>query len=72
MNCPINYVDPEENTNTKCERKNPISAGKTVTWKAEIATLFKAPQECVGQNKIRHNKPTMDKRVGRTKYPRRG
>jgi hypothetical protein len=26
----------------------------------------------VGQNKIRHNKPTMDKNVGRTKYPRRG
>ncbi len=26
----------------------------------------------VGQNKIRHNKPTMDKRVGRTKHPRRG
>ena len=26
----------------------------------------------VGQNKICHNKPTMDKRVGRTKYPRRG
>jgi len=72
MNCPINYEDPEENTNTKCKRKNPISAEKTVTWKAEIATLFKAPQECVGQNKIRHNKPMMDKRVGRTKYPRRG
>ena len=43
-----------------------------VTWKAEIATLFKTPQECVGQNKIPHNKPMMDKRVGRTKYPRRG
>ncbi len=28
--------------------------------------------DCVGQNKIRHNKPTMDKCVGRTKYPRRG
>jgi hypothetical protein len=26
----------------------------------------------VGQNKIRHNKPTMDKCVSRTKYPRRG
>ncbi len=26
----------------------------------------------VGQNKIRHDKPTMDKRVGRTKCPRRG
>ncbi len=24
----------------------------------------------VGQNKIRHDKPTMDKRVGRTKCPR--
>jgi hypothetical protein len=28
MTCPINYEDPEENTNTKCKRKNPISAGK--------------------------------------------
>ncbi len=72
MNCPINYEDPEENMNTKCKRKNPISAGKMVTWKVEIATLFKTPQECVGQNKIRHNKPTMDKRVGRTKCPRNG
>ncbi len=26
----------------------------------------------VGKNKICHNKPMMDKRVGRTKYPRRG
>ncbi len=26
----------------------------------------------VGQNKIRHNKPAMDKRVGRSKYPRGG
>jgi hypothetical protein len=26
----------------------------------------------VGQNKIRHDKPTMNKRVGRTKCPRRG
>jgi hypothetical protein len=24
----------------------------------------------VGKNKIRHNKPAMDKRVGRNKYPR--
>ncbi len=72
MNFPINYEDPEDNMNTKYKCKNPISAGKTVTWKTEIATLFKTPQECVGQNKIRHNKPTMDKRVGRSKYPRGG
>ncbi len=72
MNCPINYEDPEDNTNRKYKCKNPISGGKTVTWKTEIATLFKTPQECVEQNKIRHNKPAMDKRVGRSKYPRGG
>ncbi len=72
MNCPINYEDPEDNMNRKCKRKNPISAGKTVTWKTKIAALFKTPQECVGQNKIRHNKPAMDKWVGRSKYPRGG
>ncbi len=33
MNCPINYEDPEESTNTKCKHKNPISAGKTVLGK---------------------------------------
>ncbi len=72
MNCPINYEDPEDNTDRKCKRKNPIFAGKTVTWKTEIATLFKTLQECVRQNKIHHNKPAMDKRVSRSKYPRGG
>ncbi len=28
--------------------------------------------KAVGQNKIHHNKPAMDKRVGRSKYPRGG
>ncbi len=53
MNCPVNYEDPEEEK----ERDIPISsAAKTVTWKADIATTFKTPQECVEQNGNHKNK----------------
>jgi hypothetical protein len=45
-------------------------SGKTVI-KAFIANNIIFYND-VGQNKICHNKPTMGKRVGRTKYPRRG
>jgi len=55
MNCPVNYKDPEE---VIAEDANiPISAAKTVTWKDDIATTFKAPQECVGQNGNRKGEP---------------
>ena len=50
MNCPLNYADPEEEST---EEETPISARKTVTWKSDITTTFKTPQECVGQNGIR-------------------
>ena len=53
MNCPVNYEDPEEEE----ERDIPISsAAKMATWKPDIATTFKTPQECVGQNGNRKNK----------------
>ena len=56
MNCPVNYEDPEEEE----ERNIPISsAAKMVTWKTDIATTFKTPQEFVGQNGNRKNKRGM-------------
>ena len=58
MNCPVNYKEPEEDAG---EHDIPISARKTVTWKADIATTFKTPQECVGQNGNHKNKPGMDR-----------
>ncbi len=38
----------------------------------KVESICQLSTRLVGQNKIRHNKPTMDKRVGRTKYPCRG
>jgi hypothetical protein len=62
----INYEDPKE---IKCNPtvKNPISAGKTVTWKIKVATSFRAPQECIGQNRILAKKPTTDRQISRTR-----
>jgi hypothetical protein len=45
MNCDINYEDPPKDDNL-----GPIPALKTVSWKKDIASYSKAPQECVGQN----------------------
>jgi hypothetical protein len=60
MNCPVKYEDPKE---IECNPtvKHPISAGKTATWKSEVATPFRAPQECVGQNRILVKKPRTDR-----------
>ena len=60
MNCPVNYEEPEE---TVEENGFPISAAKTVTWKSDVRTTFKTPQECVGQNGNRKGKPVMDRRL---------
>ncbi len=57
MNCPINYEDPKENE-PNLFKTRPISAVKKVTWKSTIAAPFKAPQECVEQNRISAKKPT--------------
>ena len=66
MNYSFNYEDPEE---IKCETKvkQPISAGKKVTWKSEVATPFRAPQECVEQNKILAKKTRTDRQVSRAR-----
>ncbi len=45
--------------------------GKSYTINA-ILTIVQKMTKSVGQNKIRHNKPAMDKCVGRSKYPRGG
>jgi hypothetical protein len=58
MNCPVNYKEPEEDVE---EDNFPISAAKTVTWKSDVATTFKTPQECVGQN--RKGKLMMDRQL---------
>jgi hypothetical protein len=50
MNCPVNYEDPSEEETTEAKRAQPISALKTVTWKSDVASPFKTPQECVGQD----------------------
>ncbi len=55
MNCPVNYEDPAEVTEEQ-ERKatkhglkgrSRSTSPKLVTWKREVASPFKTPQECV-------------------------
>ena len=53
MNCPVNYEDPTEEEAKETKRTQPISALKTVTWKSDVASPFKTPQECVGQDGTR-------------------
>jgi hypothetical protein len=50
MNCPVNYEDPTEEEAKETKRTQPISALKTVTWKSDVASPFKTPKECVGQD----------------------
>jgi hypothetical protein len=69
MNCPVNYEDPEVEMD-KDRTKIPVTAPKTVTWKNVVATPFKAPQKCVGHNRVSRTKPWKHKCLGRTKYPR--
>jgi len=56
MNCPVNYEERGEDVE---EDNFPISAAKTVTWKSDVATTFKTPQECFGQNGNRKGNPGM-------------
>ena len=46
MNCDVNYEDPPER-----EKSGPVASRKTVSWKSVVSTIFKTPQECVGQNR---------------------
>ena len=65
MNCEVNYEDPAEG-----DKVSSILGPKTVSWKKDIASSFKTPQECVGQNKNLLPKRKMDRRSGRTEHPR--
>ncbi len=68
MNCPVNYEDPEVETD-KDRTKIPVTVPKMVTWKSVVVTPFKALQECVGRNRLSRTKPWKDRHLGRTKYP---
>ena len=50
MNCPVNYEDSSEEEATETKKTQPISALRTVTWKSDVSSSFKTPQECVGQD----------------------
>ena len=50
MNCPVNYEDPTEDKAMETKRTQPISALRMVTWKSDVASPFKTPQECVGED----------------------
>ncbi len=50
MNCPVNYEDPTEEEAIEAKRTQPISALKTITWKSDVASPPKTPQECGGQD----------------------
>jgi hypothetical protein len=69
MNCPVNYEDPAEEQDPK-RKLQPISAPRMVKWKSNVATAFKTPQECGGQNRNRQNMPKMDRWLGETKFSR--
>jgi hypothetical protein len=60
MNCDVNYEDPPEE-----EEALPIHSPRTVSRKSVIATPFKTPQECVGQNGNRHVRQGTDRQSGR-------
>jgi hypothetical protein len=66
MNCPVNYEDPAEDDDAT---DGSISSAKTVTWKNEIATSFKAPQECVERNRNIKVKRGTDGQTRRRTYP---
>jgi hypothetical protein len=68
MNCPLEYKDPALTTG-KANKKRPMTATKTVTWKSVVPTPFKAPQECVGHNRVSNKKPGLDRCLGGTRHP---
>ena len=50
MTCPVNYEDPTEEEAMETKRTQPIYALRKVTWKSDVASPFKTPHECVGQD----------------------
>ncbi len=69
MNCQLEYEDPVGMI-AETNKKQPITASKTVTWKSVVATPFKTPQECVGHNGVSSYKLWLDRQLGRTRHPR--
>jgi hypothetical protein len=53
MNCEINYEDLIEKIPLSDKKTISICAPKSVTWKSNLASPFKTPQECVGQDRNR-------------------
>jgi hypothetical protein len=78
MNCPVNYNDPAEDTEEQ-ERKatkhglkerSRSTSCKLVTWKREVASPFKTPQECVGHSGVfKAGNRTTDRRLMGDSYP---
>ncbi len=67
MNCPVNYEEAEERTTIKKTIKtnaNCIPTKKTVSWKPPGAGASHTPQECIGRNRFRIPRPTMDRWLG--------
>jgi hypothetical protein len=60
MNCDVNYEDPAED-----KIAQPIHSPRMVSLKSVVATPFKTPQECVGQNGNQHVLPGTDRQMRR-------
>jgi hypothetical protein len=68
MNCPLEYKDPPLTTG-KANKEFPMNAMKMVTWKSVVMTPFKAPQECVGHNRVSNKKPGLDRHLEGRRHP---
>ncbi len=74
MNCPVNYEEAEERTTIKKMIKsntNRIPTKKTVSWKLAGAGASHTPQVCVGKSRFSTPRPSMDRRFGVARIPRR-
>jgi hypothetical protein len=78
MNCPDKYKNPAEDTEEQ-ERKatkhglkgrSRSTSPKSVTWKREVASPFKTPQECVGHSRtFKAGNGTTDRCLVGDSYP---
>ncbi len=78
MNLPVNYKDPAEDTEEQ-ERKatkhglkgrSRSTSPKLVTWKREVTSPFKTPQECVGHSgTFKAQNRTTDRHLVGDSYP---
>jgi hypothetical protein len=51
------------------KKTQPISALKTMTWKSDVASPFKTPQECVRRNGNRVKKPALVRQTKTSESP---